>query len=80
MRRILRMDGTTIDYYRRHLLGHKLGNIRGNVFQFSEVLKDNDGRNTYMYVDNTVSFVNYLRKENPDIYESAFQNSNPKIS
>lgn len=80
MRRVLRMDGTTIDYYRRHLLGRKLRHTEGKVFQFSEVLGDNDGRNTYMYVDNTVSFVNYLRTKEPDIYKvSAFQNSNPKI-
>jgi hypothetical protein len=80
IRRILRMDGTTTDYYRRHILGKKLHNVNGNVFQFSEVLCNNDNRNTYMYVDNTVSYVNYLRKVRPDIFEvSAFQDSNTKI-
>lgn len=78
--RVLGMDGTSIEYYRRHLLKKKLKDIEGNVFQFSEVLSDNDNRNTFMYVDNTVSYVNYLRTERPDIFEvSAFQNTNSKI-
>lgn len=80
MRHIFKMDSTTIDYYRRHFLGHKLSSIKGDVFQFSEVLSNNNCRNTYMYVDNTVSFVNYLRNEKPDIFAvSAFQNSNAKV-
>lgn len=78
--RVLGMDGISIEYYRRHLLKKNLKDIKGNVFQFSEVLSDNDNRNTFMYVDNTVSYVNYLRTENPDIFEvSAFQNTNSKI-
>lgn len=80
MSRVLRMDGATIEYFRRHMLGYKLRKTNGNVFQFSEVLSNNDKRKTYMFVDNTVSYVNYLRTEKPDIYAvSAFQNTNPKI-
>lgn len=78
--KVLRMDGTSIEYYRRHLLKKKLKDIKGNVFQFSEVLSDNDYRNTFMYVDNTVSYVSYLRTEKTDIFEvSAFQNTKSKI-
>lgn len=78
--KVLRIDGASIEYYRRHLLKKNLKDIKGNVFQFSEVLSDNDNRNTFMYVDNTVSYVNYLRTERPDIFEfSAFQNTNSKI-
>lgn len=80
LRRGLRVDGTTIDYYRRHVLRRRLGNKKGRVFQFSEVLYDSNERKTYLYVDNTVSYVNYLRKQSPDIFQvSAFQESNPKI-
>ena len=78
--KVLRFDGASIEYYRSHLLKKNLKDIKGNVFQFSEVLSDNDNRNTFMYVDNTVSYVNYLRTERPDIFEvSAFQNTNSKI-
>lgn len=80
MHRVLRMDGTTIDFYRRHLLGIKLKGTKGKVFQFSEVLNDINDRNSYIYVDNTVSYVNYLRKQKPDVYSvSAYQNTNARI-
>lgn len=80
LRHVLRIDGTAIEYYRRHVLGLKLRNKNGKIFQFSEVLYDNKERKTYLYVDNTVSYVNYLRKKSPDIFQvSAFQESNPKI-
>ena len=80
MHRILRMDGMSMDYYRRKMLGHQLKNVKGPVFQFSEVLSNTDGRKTFMYVDNTVDYVNYLRTQLPEIYAvSAFQDSNPKI-
>lgn len=51
LRRLLRMDGASLEYYRRHRLGKKLESINGNVFQFSEVLSDSEVRRTYMYVD-----------------------------
>ena len=80
LHKVLRIDVMSIEYYRRHLLGTRLKEIAGKVFQFSEVLADKEGRETYMYVDNTVSYVNYLRDEKSEIYKvSAFQNSNPKI-
>ncbi len=40
LRRLLRMDGPSLEYYRRHRLGKKLESINGNVFQFSEVLSE----------------------------------------
>ena len=53
--KVLRIDGASIEYYRRHLLKENLKDIKGNVFQFSEVLSDKDKRKTYMYVDNTAT-------------------------
>lgn len=80
MRRILRLDETSIDFYNRHLLGKELHKVRGNTFQFSEVLYDRQCRNTYMYIDLTVSYINHLRKENPDIFAvSAFQDANMNV-
>ena len=80
LRRLLRMDGASLEYYRRHRLGKKLESINGNVFQFSEVLYDSEVRRTYMYVDNTVSYVNYMRDQLPDTFAvSAFQNTNAEI-
>ena len=80
LRHLLRMDGATLEYYRRHRLGKKLGSIQGNVFQFSEVLSENDTRRTFLYVDLTVSYVNYMRTHLPDTFAvSAFQNTNADI-
>lgn len=80
MRLVLRLDGTSIDYYRRHILGKDLRNTKGNVLEFSEVLYDNDKRQTYLYVDLLVSYVNYMRENLPDIYAiSDYQDVNPKI-
>lgn len=80
MRHILRMDETSIDYYCRHLFKYKLGNTKGKVFQFSEVLDNSKNRKTYTYVDLTVSYVNYMRQFLPQTYAvSAYQNINPKI-
>ena len=67
-------------HYRRHRLGKKLESINGNVFQFSEVLSDSEVRRTYMYVDNTVSYVNYMREQLPNTFAvSAFQDTNAEI-
>ena len=80
LRRLLRMDGASLEYYRRHRLGKKLESINGNVFQFSEVLSEGKSRRTYMYVDVTVSYVNYMRNQLPDTFAvSAFQNTNAEI-
>ena len=80
MRRVLRKDGMSIEYSWRKALRNKLQSVEGKVFQFSEVLFDNDNRETFLYVDNTVSYVNYMRKNIPDVYAvSGFQNSNVKI-
>lgn len=80
IRRVLRLDGTSMEYYRRHLLEKKLHNTKGNVFQFSEVLPDSNIRNTYMYVDNTVSYVNYMRSQLPNTFSvSAFQNTDSEL-
>lgn len=58
----------------------RLRDTKGKVFQFAEVLYNRPGRDTYMYVDLTVSHVNYLRKNQPDVYAvSAYQNSDPRI-
>lgn len=80
LRRLLRMDGASMEYYRRHRLGNQLRNIQGNVFQFSEVLSESDTRRTFLYVDVTVSYVNYMRTNLPDTFAvSAFQNTNAEI-
>lgn len=80
MRRLLRLDGTSMEYYRRHLLGKKLRSTKGDIFQFSEVLSDNETRKTYMYVDNTVSYVNFMRNQMPDTFAvSAFQDTDSEI-
>ena len=80
MKHLLHLDGASIEYYRRHKLGKKLDNINGNVFQFSEVLYDSEVRDTYMYVDNTVSYVNYMRNHLPDVFAvSGFQDTNSAI-
>lgn len=80
LHKVLQIDVMSIEYYWRHFLSTQLKEIDGKVFQFSEVLSDNDNRKTYMYLDNSVSYVNYLRKERPDIFAvSAFQKTNSKI-
>ena len=80
LHRIARMDGMSIDYYRRKILRNRLQSVKGNVFQFSELLFDNNKRKTFMYVDNTVSYVDYMRKNLPNVYSvSAFQESNVGI-
>lgn len=77
LQRILRFDGNTIEYHQRHFLGRKLKDVDGNVLQFSEVLYNEANRHTYLYVDLTVSYVNYLRNSNPKVFSvSAFQNTN----
>lgn len=80
MGRLLKMDNMTIEYHLRHILRHKLQHINGDVFQFSEILQDSNSRRTYIYLDASVSYVNYLRSHKPAIYAiSAFQNSNIKV-
>ena len=80
LRRILRLNTSVIGFYRKRVQSFRLRNTKGKVFQFAEVLNNRPGRDTYMYVDLTVSHVNYLRKNQPDVYSvSAYQNSDPRI-
>lgn len=80
LRRMLKVNSTKIRFLINHYYTLKLRNIKGKVLQFGEVLNDKDNRNTYLYVDLTVSHVNYLRKIQPDVYAvSAYQNSDPQI-
>lgn len=80
LRRILRLNTSVIGFYQKSVQSFRLRNNKGKVFQFAEVLFNRPGRDTYMYVDLTVSHVNYLRKHQPDVYAvSAYQNSDPRI-
>lgn len=80
MRRILRMDWMQIGYYRTKMIRHQLRNVRDNVFQFGEYLNDTDSRKTYMYVDCTLGYVDYLRTHLPDIFAvSAYQDIDPTV-
>lgn len=80
LRRILRLNTSVICFYEKRMQSFRLRNTKGKVFQFSEVLYNRPDRETYMYVDLTVSHVNYLRKNQPDVYAvSAYQNSDPRI-
>lgn len=58
--RLCGLEYETIDYYFRHVLSKKHRNIKGTVFQFSEILQDTPQRKTYLYVDQTVSYVKYM--------------------
>ena len=80
MRRILRMDWMQMGYYRTKMIRHQLRNVKGNVFQFGEYLNDTDSRKTYMYVDCTLGYVDYLRTQLPDIFAvSAYQDIDPTV-
>ncbi len=80
LHKVLQIEVMSIEYYRRLLLRKRLQEISGNTFQFSEVLNDSINRKTYLYLDNSVSYVNYLRKQKPEIFAvSAFQKTNSKI-
>jgi glycosyltransferase involved in cell wall biosynthesis len=58
----------------------KLENLQGKVFQFNDILSDTENRQTYMYVDLTVSFLNSLRKNDQQMFiESGFKCPNPDI-
>jgi len=80
LHRILRLNTSVIGFYQKRMQSFRLRDTKGKVFQFAEVLYNRPGRDTYMYVDLTVSHVNYLRKNQPDVYAvSAYQNSDPRI-
>ena len=80
MRRILRMDWMQMGFYRTKMIRHQLRNVKGNVFQFGEYLNDTDSRKTYMYVDCTLGYVDYLRTQLPDIFAvSAYQDIDPTV-
>jgi len=80
LHKVLQIEVMSIDYYRRLLLRKRLQEISGNTFQFSEVLNDSVNRKTYLYLDNSVSYVNYLRNQKPEIFAvSSFQSTDSKL-
>ena len=79
-RRILCKDSSVVDYYYNHLISLGLKKTKGKVFQFSEILYDKPDRDTYMYLDITMSYVYELSKSQPDIFKlSNFAGIQPRI-
>lgn len=71
MSHVLRMDSRSIEAQNLYSTGRKMHNVKGNVFQFTDYLYNDEGRNTYMYVDHLMSHVNYMREHLPDVYAIA---------
>lgn len=65
LRRILRISPSKLNKWDRF----RLRKTNGKVFQFAEVLFDTPDRTTYMYVDETIGHVNYLKNNQPSVYE-----------
>lgn len=80
LRRVFRLRGVAMEYWRSRFLRREYRKLKGTVFQFCEILADCKDRNTYMYVDLTVGYVNYMRQNlKSDYLYSGFQNSDQKI-
>jgi len=57
----------------------KYRGLKGKVFQFEEICEDTPDRQTYIYMDLSVSYIKYMRDILPSIYKvSGFQNTYPK--
>lgn len=72
----LGVNKTIFEYHRRNTLRKKFRNLKGKVFQFNDILFNEDGRETYMYVDLTMSYLNYMKNNISEVYKmSGFQKS-----
>lgn len=70
-RRILKKDEATILELNLKKFRKRLQDLEGSVFQFTDYLNNTDKRKTFMYVDNLMSYVKYLRDSEPEIAKIA---------
>lgn len=79
-RKLLRMDNLKIVQQRNQRWGRKLKKTEGKVFQFGKILPDSDKRQTYMYVDLTFNYVEYMQSHLSEVFAvSSYQNSTSKV-
>lgn len=48
---------------------NKLSKGKHDVIQFSEVLFNNENINSYIYIDLSISYMNYIKDKNPHLYK-----------
>lgn len=80
MHRVLRLDWFAGGFYELRYFRHKHKGIKGKVLQMSGIVDSSDGTQSYIYNDLSVSYVEYMRDNLPDVFAvSDFQRANSSL-
>lgn len=78
--KLLRVHWFNSGFYQDSLSRKKCKNLQGKVFQFSEIKSNDEKTKTYIYQDLSVSYIKYMKKNLPEVFEkSGFKGIDEKI-